>query len=45
MDDRLRRLFAAAHERSIATYAKRDRGEIREAERVARKELELCGYL
>ena len=45
VDNRLRRLFAGAHERSIASYAKRDRGEIREAERVARKELELCGYL
>ena len=45
VDGRLRRLFKGAHERSIASYKKRDRAEIREAERVARKELELCGYL
>lgn len=45
VDDRLRRRFKGAHEKSIASYGKRDPGEIREAERIARAELELCGYL
>jgi Sulfotransferase family len=44
-DQRLRRRFKSAHKKSIASYRKRDRAEIREAERVAGKELELCGYL
>jgi hypothetical protein len=42
---RLRRRFEGAHNKSIASYKKRDPGEIREAERVAKAELELCGYL
>ena len=45
LDARLRRHFQGAHKRSIASYSKRDPGEVREAERVARTELELCGYL
>ncbi len=45
VDSRLRRRFEGAHKKSIASYARRDPGEIREAERVARTELELCGYL
>jgi hypothetical protein len=44
-DARLRRLFQGAHQRSIASYERRDPGEIREAERVARTELQMCGYL
>jgi len=42
---RFSRHFRTAHVNSVASYAKRDGGEIREAERIARAELELCGYL
>jgi hypothetical protein len=45
VNSRFVRHFGAAHVNSIASYRKRDPGEIREAERIARAELELCGYL
>jgi len=39
------RHFAAAHVASIGCHLKRDPGEVREAERIAKAELELYGYL
>lgn len=44
-DGRMVHHFGAAHADSIGGYRRRDPAEIREAERIARAELELYGYL